>query len=106
MKIKFLLLALLPYAAAMSQSQPQPNDSQKVITRSTMVGIGATNILDTYLSEEHFKGGGISFLATVERQRKDSQWTTLLEHEANVSSCDSRNTQQELEAAENYTAGT
>ena len=102
MKIKFLLLALLPYAAAMSQSQPLPNDSQKVITRSTMVGIGATNILDTYLSEEHFKGGGISFLATVERQRKDSQWTTLLEHEANISSCDSRNTQQELEAAYNF----
>ena len=100
MKIKFLLLALLPYAAAMSQ--PQPNDSQKVITRSTMVGIGATNILDTYLSEEHFKGGGISFLATVERQRQDCRWATLMEHEANISSCDSRNTQQELEAAYNF----
>ena len=99
-KIKFLLLALLPYAAAMSQ--PQPNDSQKVITRSTMVGIGATNILDTYLSEEHFKGGGISFLATVERQRQDCRWATLMEHEANISSCDSRNTQQELEAAYNF----
>ena len=102
MKIKFLLLALLPYAAAMSQSQPQPNDSQKVITRSTMVGIGATNILDTYLSEEHFKGGGISFLATVERQRQNSRWATLMEHEANISNCDSRNTQQELEAAYNF----
>ena len=76
MKIKFLLLALLPYAATMSQTQP--SDSQKVITRSTMVGIGATNILDTYLSEEHFKGGGISFLATVERQRQNSRWATLM----------------------------
>ena len=100
MKIKFLLLALLPYAATMSQTQP--SDSQKVITRSTMVGIGATNILDTYLSEEHFKGGGISFLATVERQRQNSRWATLMEHEANISSCDSRNTQQELEAAYNF----
>ena len=100
MKIKFLLLALLPYAATMSQTQP--SDSQKVITRSTMVGIGATNILDTYLSEEHFKGGGISFLATVERQQQNSQWATLMEHEANISSCDSRNTQQELEAAYNF----
>ena len=100
MKIKFLLLALLPYAATMSQTQP--SDSQKVITRSTMVGIGATNILDTYLSEEHFKGGGISFLATVERQRQNSRWATLMEHEANISSCDSRNTQQELETAYNF----
>ena len=100
MKIKFLLLALLPYAATMSQTQP--SDSQKVITRSTMVGIGATNILDTYLSEEHFKGGGISFLATVERQQQNSRWATLMEHEANISSCDSRNTQQELEAAYNF----
>ena len=67
-----------------------------------MVGIGATNILDTYLSEEHFKGGGISFLATVERQRQNSRWATLMEHEANISNCDSRNTQQDLEAAYNF----
>ena len=58
MKIKLILLALcFPYAVLLAQP------SEKVVTRSTMVGIGGTNILDTYLSDEHFKGTGMSFLA-------------------------------------------
>ena len=79
-----------------------PARAQKVITRSTMVGIGRTNILDTYLSDEHFKGTGISFLSTIERQKPDCRWSTLMEHEANLSLCKSRNTQQELEGAYNF----
>lgn len=100
MKIKLLLLALVPYAAAMSQTQP--SDSQKVITRSTAVGIGSTNILDTYLSDEHFKGTGISILSTIERQKPNSSWSTMMEHEANISFCKSRNSQQEMEGAYNF----
>ena len=67
-----------------------------------MVGIGGTNILDTYLSDEHFTGTGISFLSTVERQKESCRWSTLMEHEGNLSLCKSRNTQQELEGAYNF----
>ncbi len=78
-------------------------DSSKVITRSTMVGIGGTNVLDTYLSNEHFKGIGFSFLATVERQREHRHWSTTLEYEANLSSTKDRaRQQQELEGAFNF----
>ena len=88
MKIKLILLALcFPYAVLLAQP------SEKVVTRSTMVGIGGTNILDTYLSDEHFKGTGMSFLATVERQRTDKKWATIMEHEGNISSCNSRHKQ-------------
>jgi hypothetical protein len=80
-------------------------NGQKVVTRSTMAGVGATNILDTYLSDEHFRGTGVTFLATVERQRQERQWSTILEHEANISLCNSRHTQQELEGAYNFYAG-
>ena len=109
MKVKLALIALcFPYAALFAQS------SEKVVTRSTMVGIGSTNVLDTYLSDEHFKGTGVSFLATVERQRTDKKWATIMEHETdkkwatimehegNISSCNSRHTQQELEGAYNF----
>ncbi len=74
-----------------------------VINRSHMIGVGPTNILDTYLSGEHFKGSGFSFLATVERIKPDSRWSTLIEHEANLSSTDDRTkTLNELEAAYNF----
>ena len=85
-----------------ANSQEQTANNQKVITRSTTVGIGGTNILDTYLSDEHFKGTGISFLSTIERQKPDSRWSTLMEHEANLSLCKSRNIQQEMEGAYNF----
>ena len=100
MRIKLLLLALVPYAATMSQTQP--TESPKIITRSTTVGIGGTNILDTYLSDEHFKGTGLSFLSTIERQQPDCRWSTLMEHEANLSLCKSRNSQQDMEGAYNF----
>ena len=78
-------------------------NAQKVITRSTMVGFGSTNILDTYLSAEHFKGSGMSFVTTIERQRPDRHWSTIMEHEANLSTTKDRSkTQQELEGAYNF----
>ena len=92
-----LLVALLLLLAAM------PLHAQdKVITRSQMLGIGSTNVLDTYLSEEHFSGMGLSFLATVERQQTGCRWSTLIEHEANFSSVNDRSdSRQELEGAYN-----
>ena len=78
-------------------------NAQKVINRSTMVGFGSTNILDTYLSAEHFKGSGMSFVTTIERQRPDRHWSTIMEHEANLSTTKDRSkTQQELEGAYNF----
>ena len=95
--INFLLLALP------ANSQELTANSQKVITRSTMVGFGSTNILDTYLSAEHFKGSGMSFVTTIERQRPDRHWSTVMEHEANLSTTKDRSkTQQELEGAYNF----
>lgn len=82
------------------------NDSAKVITSSRMIGIGGTNILDTYLSAEHFKGFGLSFVATVERKRPHRRWSTIMEHEANFSFVrDRANSRKELEGAYNFYFG-
>ena len=95
--ISFLLLALP------ADSQELTDHNQKVITRSTMLGVGGTKILDTYLSQEHFSGSGLSFVTTIERQRPDCHWSTLMEHEANLSSTKDRSHSiQELEGAYNF----
>ena len=86
-----------------ANSQESTANSPKTITRSHMLGIGATNILDTYLSAEHFTGPGLSFLATIERQRPGHRWSTLIEHEANLASTKDRaDSQQQLEGAYNF----
>ncbi len=80
-----------------------PIGAQKVVTRSTMIGVGVSNVLDTYLSQEHFKGPGFSFLSTIERQRTGNRWSTLMEHEANISSVKDRpKSKHELEGAYNF----
>ena len=102
-KFLLILLALVPYAAAHSQSSSSQPSSGKLIKRSTMFGVGGTNVLDTYLSAEHFKGDGLSFVATVERHRPERHWSTLMEHEANLSTTrDRAHSQQQLEGAYNF----
>ena len=89
-----------------ANSQELSANSHKVITRSMMAGYGRTNILDTYLSAEHFSGKGMSFITTIERQRPDKRWSTLMEHEANLSTTKDRaDSQQELEGAYNFYCG-
>ena len=78
-------------------------DAQKVTTRSTMIGIGTTQVLDTYLSAEHFSGTGVSFLSTIEHQHPDRHWSTLMHHEANLSTVKDRaGSKEEIEGAYNF----
>lgn len=94
-----LFLAVVPYATLSAQSL---GDSLKIITHSHMLGIGKKHVLDTYLSQEHFKGLGGSFLATTEHQRLCRHWSTLTEHEANFSVVDDRaDSKKEIEGAYN-----
>ncbi|MBQ8065655.1 MAG: DUF3316 domain-containing protein [Prevotella sp.] len=91
------LLVTIHYALFIS-----PAGAQTVITRSTMAGIGGSNVLDTYLSDERFTGFGASFLSAVERQKTDRHWSTVITHEANFATVKDRaNTQHELEGAYN-----
>ena len=80
-----------------------PIGAQKVVTRSTMIGLGPSDVLDTYLSQEHFTGLGMSFLSAIERKKTDGRWSTLIEHEANISSVKDRAEKKlELEGAYNF----
>ena len=66
-----IIAALLWSASAMAQT-------------SWQLGIGGTRVLDTYLSQEHFSGMGMTFLSTTERKKADRSWATLIEHEVNI----------------------
>ena len=64
--------------------------AQKERRTACMVGIGPTEIYDTYLSQEHFDGVGLTVLATVQTLPTGKHWTTLVEHQAHLSTTDDR----------------
>ena len=99
--MKVIVLSFIIYHLSFSHAV-----AQTVITRSQMLGLGVTNVLDTYLSQEHFSGPGFSFLATVERQTPGKAWSWIILHEANISSVNDRtDNKQELEGAYNFYYG-
>ena len=51
----------------------------------TQIGFGQTNVLDTYLSQEHFKAYGISVLTTKTRHLPYSPWRTVVQNQLNLS---------------------
>ena len=72
-------------------------------TVTHQIGVGPTKILDTYLSNEHFSGTGLTYLSTSERERGGSRWTTLIEHQANLSiSNDREDMANEMEGAYSF----
>ena len=96
----FVLALMLSATSATSQTA---TNSLRISTVSHMVGGGASQVLDTYLSAEHFSGPGVTYLCTVERQRPQRRWGTVMEHEVNFSSVSDRTDQRdELEGAYNF----
>ena len=97
-KLRLTVIALLISVSALAQ-------------KSYQLGIGPTQILDTYLSQEKFKGTGLTFLATSEYSKSSlgrrtlategtqefsilnsqfSNWSWLWQHQLNLSKCDDR----------------
>lgn len=84
-------------------AQTDSVSENRITTSSYMLGAGPTRILDTYLSQEHFSGSGLTFLATTERQRPGRRWCTVMQHQANLSTADDRSdTANEIEGSYNF----
>ena len=57
---------------------------------TNMIGVGPTEVYDTYLSQEHFSGTGLSFLSTVQGVKAERCWSTLIEHQAHLATLSDR----------------
>lgn len=80
--------------------------NQKVITRSTMVALGHTNILDTYISQEKYSGTELRFVSHSIVKREDSRWSRLIIHQGFVSMATTRaNKGNEMEGMYNFQYG-
>ncbi len=64
--------------------------NNKVITNSQMFGFGASDILDTYLSQEKYSGWEARYVSHTIRERIGSRWSRLLVHQGSFSSVESR----------------
>jgi len=64
--------------------------SDKIITNTQMVGIGAADILDTYLSPEKYTGTEVRYISHTIRAREGRRWSRLLVHQGSFSTIESR----------------
>ncbi len=65
-------------------------DGTKTVTSAKMVGVGAAQMLDTYLSPEKYSGEDFRFISHVVRQRKGSVWSRQIVWQGNVAMADNR----------------
>lgn len=63
---------------------------EKWRTNTMMIGVGHTDILDTYLSPEKYRGFGLRLLSHTRRERQNSAWMSQLQHEGSFAYADSR----------------
>lgn len=64
--------------------------SGKEITNSQMIGAGAVNILDTYLSPEKYNGTELRYISHTIRERKGRKWSRMLVHQGSMAYTDNR----------------
>lgn len=82
------MLVLGGLAALSVQAQ---ESRERHVTRATMVGVGGTNVLETYLSPEKYTGTEWRLMQHITRERTDwPRWARQLVHEAHVSSTHNR----------------
>ena len=55
-----------------------------------MLGLGGTELLDTYISQEHFTGAGLTYLYTREKIQEDRRWNSFIEHEVSLAFAEDR----------------
>ncbi len=87
MAIALAGLLLVPVRAR-AQSDTIP--SNRTITNVQMIGLGYTNILDTYLSPEEYSGEEIRYISHTTREKAGSRLSRQIVHSGNFAYTDNR----------------
>ena len=66
--------------------------SNRVITNVQMIGLGYTNILDTYLSPEEYTGEEIRYISHTTREKEGSHLSQQIVHCGNMAYTNSMDT--------------
>lgn len=105
LSLLFCALSVIAYAQEFTSTKDSLV-SPRTTTTSYQIGVGPNKILDTYLSAAHFRGTGFTFLATKEYDRENTKWSTLMEHQAHISSThDKADKADEIEGSYNFYCG-
>ncbi len=59
-------------------------------TSANLIGAGQTRLLDTYISQEHFKGTGATYLNMRAWEKKGRHWSSSLQQEVSFSKTNDR----------------
>lgn len=98
MRTQLLALALATAITAAAQSDAAPQKSY-LRERATLFGVGYTDILDTYLSQEKFTGVEVRYISEYTKQRTDSRVTRLTMHQVLASTAGTRGNSNSLLSA-------
>ena len=58
--------------------------ARRIVSNAQMVAVGGTNILDTYLSPEKYRGMALAYMSDTERRREGSLWSQQLTYRGDV----------------------
>lgn len=89
-----------------AKGQQSTDSTEPINIRHYQIGFGCSDVLDTYLSQETFKGVGLTLLTTSERYRQQSPWSTIIQNQLHLSSDKDRaDNESVLEGAYNLYVG-
>lgn len=86
----FLLLSLFLFLHSFASAQTDSLQQKKIITNAKLVGVGATNILDTYLSPEKYNGTEVRYMSHTTRERPGKRLSRELIHQADIAFANNR----------------
>ena len=89
--IRTLILSALMLAVAVAYGQSADSvRAGKEVVNAQMIGVGAAEILDTYLSPEKYKGTELRYISHTIRRRGASRWSRMLVHQGSFIYADNR----------------